>query len=221
MTPFKIKMKTISGKQQQILEFIRRFLTERDYPPSIRDIQDGCRISSTSVVDYNLKALERQGFIRRQHEISRGIALTSDAASPAAMMMPVPIIGIIAAGTPIPVPAPDTWDITAAAETINVSRDLMRNAEGIYALRVKGESMIDALINDGDIVLMQYTNSVDNGEMAAAWLKTEKEATLKKIYVEPDRIRLQPANRHMQPIFVSPDNLEIQGRVIGVIRKLV
>jgi repressor LexA len=81
--------------------------------------------------------------------------------------------------------------------------------------------MIDALINDGDIVLMQYTSAVENGEMAAAWLKAEKEATLKKIYVEHDRVRLQPANRQMQPIYVAPDNIEIQGRVIGVIRQLV
>ncbi|MDD5126617.1 MAG: transcriptional repressor LexA [Dehalococcoidales bacterium] len=212
-------MKTVSTKQQQILGFIRRFLAEQDYPPSLRDIQEGCHISSTSVVDYNLKALERLGFIRRHPEISRGIVLNSDSTIPLSMT-PVPIIGMIAAGSPIPVPTPDTWDVSAAAETINISRELTGDAEGIYALKVKGESMIDALINDGDIVLMQYTNTADNGDMVAAWLKAEKEATLKKVYIESDRVRLQPANRHMQPIYVSPDNLEIQGKVIGVIRKL-
>ncbi|MBA7716561.1 LexA repressor [subsurface metagenome] len=80
--------------------------------------------------------------------------------------------------------------------------------------------MVDALVSDGDIVLMEYVNIVDNGEMAAVWLKMEKEATLKKFYAEPERIRLQPANSQMQPIYVEPDNVEIQGRVIGVIRQL-
>ena len=80
--------------------------------------------------------------------------------------------------------------------------------------------MIDALINDGDIVLMQYVNTVDNGEMAAVWLKAEKEATLKKVYIEPDRVRLQPANSQMQPIYADPENVEIQGRVIAVIRQM-
>jgi len=85
---------------------------------------------------------------------------------------------------------------------------------------VKGSSMVDALINDGDIVLMQYVNVVENGEMAAIWLKAEKEVTLKKFYSEPGRIRLQPANSQMQPIYAKPDNVEIQGRVIAVVRQL-
>jgi len=87
-------------------------------------------------------------------------------------------------------------------------------------LKVKGQSMIDALINDGDIVLMQYVNVVENGEMAAVWPKSEKEATLKKVYIEPDQVRLQPANSRMKPIYTGLDNVEIQGRVIAVIRQL-
>jgi len=133
----------------------------------------------------------------------------------------VPIIGQIAAGEPIPVPTPDTWDVTASAETLEVTKDLTWGRGGVYALRVKGLSMVDTLINDGDIVLMQYVNVVENGEMAAIWLKAEKEATLKKVYVEPDRIRLQPANSQMQPIYAEPNNVEIQGKVIAVIRQLV
>jgi repressor LexA len=132
----------------------------------------------------------------------------------------VPVIGQIAAGEPIPVPDAGTWDVTAASETLRIPRELTRGKEGVYALRVKGMSMVDALINDGDIVLMQYGNVAENGEMAAVWLKAEKEATLKKVYVEPDYIRLQPANSQMQPIYVSPDNIEIQGRVIAVIRQV-
>jgi repressor LexA len=87
-------------------------------------------------------------------------------------------------------------------------------------LRVKGTSMIDALINDGDIILMQYVSAVENGQMAAVWLKSEKEVTLKKVYVESDKIRLQPANSQMLPFYTQPDNIEIQGRVIAVIRQM-
>jgi repressor LexA len=119
------------------------------------------------------------------------------------------------------VPAADAWDVAASSETLEVTEDLVRDREGVYALKVKGSSMVDALINDGDIILMQYVNVVENGEMAAVWLKAEKEVTLKKIYNEGSRIRLQPANAQMQPIYTQPDNIEIQGRVIAVIRQMV
>ena len=213
-------MRALSSKQEHIVNFIHQFLADRGYPPSIRDIVSGCGISSTSVVDYNLRILEREGYIRRHPEVSRGIGLP--ARSPALRsLVQVPIIGQIAAGEPIPVPAPDTWDVTASSETLEVTGDLTQGKEGVYALKVKGSSMVDALISDGDIVLMQYVNVVENGEMAAVWLKAEKEATLKKVYAEPARIRLQPANSQMQPIYIEPDNVEIQGRVIAVIRQLI
>ncbi len=211
-------MKELSAKQRSILEFINQFLSENSYPPTVRDIQSGCGISSTSVVDYHLEILEREGYIRRHHEISRGIELPNRVNKG---LVPVPLIGQIAAGQPIPVPSPDTWDVTAAAETIEVPQDLMRGRSEVYALKVKGLSMVDALINDGDTVLMQHVSTVENGEMAAVWLKAEKEATLKKVFVERGRIRLQPANAQMKPFFADPDNVEIQGRVIAVIRQLI
>ena len=213
-------MKVLSAKRQRIIDFIRRFLRDSGYPPTIRDIVSGCGMSSTSVVDYHLKALEKEGYIRRHPEVSRGIELLGRSLNSLSGVR-VPVIGQIAAGEPVPVPTPDTWDITAGAETLDIPADLTRGKGGIYALRVKGRSMVDALINDGDIVLMQYVNVVENGEMAAVWLKVEKEATLKKVYVEPARVRLQPANSRMQPIYAKPDNVEIQGRVIAVIRQLV
>jgi len=213
-------MKGLSAKQQRIIDFVHSFLQDNGYPPTVRDIQSGCGISSTSVVDYHLKVLAKEGYIRRHPEVSRGIELLSRS-FPSSPLVQVPIIGQIAAGEPIPVPAPDTWDIAAGAETLEVTADLTRGREGVYALKVKGWSMVDALINDGDIVLMQYVNVVENGEMAAVWLKAEKEVTLKKVYLEPGRIRLQPANRQMRPIYTEPDNIEIQGRVIAVIRQLV
>jgi len=213
-------VKPLSSKQQQMIDFVHHFWSDRGYPPTVRDIVSGCGISSTSVVDYNLDILERRGYIRRHSGISRGIELLTRPLTPEHSLK-VPIIGQIAAGEPIPVPTPDTWDITASSETMEVPEDLTRTRKGIYALKVKGSSMVDALINDGDIVLMQYVNSVENGEMAAIWLRAEKEATLKKVYREPSRVRLQPANSQMEPIYTEPDNVEIQGRVIGVIRQLV
>ncbi len=215
----KVKQKELSTKQQRIVDFIRRFWLDRGYPPSIRDIVAGCGLSSTSVADYNLKILEKKGYIRRHREVSRGIELPARSTASERRIY-VPIIGQIAAGEPIPVPDTDAWDITASSDTIEVTRDLTRGREGVYALKVKGASMMDALINNGDIVLMQYVNTVENGEMAAVWLKAEKEATLKKFYAESGRIRLQPANSQMKAIYVEPDNVEIQGRVIAVIRQL-
>jgi len=164
--------------------------------------------------------LEKKGYIRRHREVSRGIELVSRSPAPGTRLQ-VPIIGQIAAGEPIPVPTDDTWDVTATSEALEVTKDLTRGREGVYALKVKGSSMVDALVNDGDFVLMEYVNSVENGEMAAIWLKAEKEATLKKFYAEPGQVRLQPANSQMEPMYVDPDNVEIQGRVIAVIRQLV
>ena len=208
----------LSAKRKQIADFILKFMEGKGYPPTVRDIQTGCGISSTSVVDYHLKVLEKEGHIRRDAEVSRGIELLGRASS--LPKVQVPIIGQIAAGEPVPVPGSETWDATAGADLLEVTADLTRGRQDIYALKVKGTSMIDALINDGDIVLMQYVNTVDNGEMAAVWLKAEKEATLKKVYLEPGRVRLQPANSRMQPIYAEPENVEIQGRVIAVIRQL-
>jgi len=212
-------MKKLSDKQRRIIRYIDRFLGEKGYPPTIRDIQGGCAISSTSVVDYNLNILESRGYLSRHADVSRGIKLLTRTPT-ADTMVAVPVIGMIAAGEPIPVPTPDTWDVAAVSETMGVPSELTRGREDVYALRVKGLSMVDALINDGDIVLMQHVNAVENGEMAAVWLKSEKEVTLKKVYVESDRIRLQPANSQMRPFYTGPDNVEIQGRVIAVVRQV-
>jgi repressor LexA len=211
-------MKGLSAKQQDILEFMRRFIDEHDYPPSIRDIQVGCNISSTSVVDYNLKALERLGFIRRDREVSRAIELL-DRGSRRPRTIPVPIIGTIAAGQPIPVPTADTWQQIDYDAVFDATEDLTKGRENVFALKVRGTSMIDALVNDGDIVILEQTASCDDGDMVAAWLKKENEATLKKFYREGDRVRLQPANSTMKPIFTSPDNVEIQGKVLATIGK--
>ncbi len=209
-------MKQISSKQKRILSFLRKFLEERDYPPTVRDILKGCGISSTSVVDYNLKILEREGYIRRDREVSRGIELLGREKR---RLLPVPVIGNIAAGEPIPVPDSDAWKMEPL-DTVEVSSEIVHGKGDVFALRVKGTSMIDALINDGDIVLMQQANTAEDGDMVAAWLKAEEETTLKRLYRERDRIRLQPANSAMEPIYAAPGNVEVQGKVIGVIRQM-
>ena len=210
-------MRDLSPKQQKILQFIRDFVREKDYPPSIRDIQTACGISSTSVVDYNLRALERQGLIRRDREISRAIELL-DGRARRPRVVDVPLLGTIAAGQPIPVPDADTFSQADAADTIPVPDEFTGGRDDVYALRVKGTSMIDALINDGDIVILQATSDAHEGEMVAAWLKREEETTLKKFYREGDRIRLQPMNATMQPIYTTADNVEVRGRVISTVR---
>jgi repressor LexA len=210
--------KALSPKQKRILNFTRKFLDSRGYPPTVRDIVTGCKISSTSGVAYNLARLESAGYIRRHADISRGIELLTNQRSHRHNVT-VPVIGEIAAGEPIPVPDSETWD-TVASEELEVTEDLTRGKQRIYALRVKGNSMIDALIKDGDIVLMEYVNNAKNGDMVAAWLKAEREVTLKRLFREANRIRLEPANTQMQPIYTTPDNIEIQGKVITVIRRL-
>ena len=209
-------MTKLSAKQSRILNFLRQFLEEKGYPPSIRDIVKGCKVSSTSVVEYNLRVLEKEGYIRRDPEVSRGIELSPRNRA----IVRVPVIGYIAAGEPIPVPSADTWSALGAAESLELTQELTRGKEGVYALKVKGTSMVDALINDGDLVLMQHVETAEDGDMVAVWLKREKEATLKRFYLERGRVRLQPANEEMKPIYADPEDVEIQGKVIGVIRKV-
>jgi len=210
-------LKSLSPKQEGIINFITNFLRDNGYPPSIRDIAVGCGISSTSVVAYNLNKLEQAGYIRRHSDISRGIEFLNRERK--GKLIYVPIVGEIAAGEPIPVPISDSGSLIPIGG-VEVSEELIGGKEKIYALRVKGDSMLDALIEDGDIVLMEYLNTAENGDMVAVWLKKEQEATLKKFYAEPNRICLKPANIKMKPINTTPDNVEIQGKVLAVIRRV-
>jgi repressor LexA len=209
-------MRELSRRQRAILDFIEDFLIQNDYPPTIRDIQGELDISSTSVVDYNLKVLEQRNLIRRNRNISRGIELVARN-NARRNVVSIPVIGQIAAGLPIPVPG----DLGPDVETIDVSADLVRHqGADLFGLRVKGHSMVDALINDGDIVLLKAQENCENGETVAVWLRDEKETTLKKLYREGDRVRLQPANVTMEPIYTRADNVQVQGKLVSVIRSL-
>lgn len=211
-------MRELSARQTCILNFLREFIQDHSYPPSIRDICKACNISSTSVVDYNLNILEKAGFIKRDPDVSRGIEVV-ELSEQRRRLMRVPLIGRIAAGEPIPVPGSDTWSVDAI-EMLELPEELTRGKQDVFALRVKGTSMIDALINDGDVVLFERAESADNGEMVAVWLREEKETTLKRFYHEGSQVRLQPANTTMKPIYAPTENVQIQGKVIGVIRSV-
>ncbi len=202
-----------STLRERILEYIKRFFDERGYAPTVRDILKGCDISSTSLVQYHLNILEKEGQIRRDPEVFRSIQLVEKD------ILEVPLLGTIAAGEPISVLGSDTWSSRAEA-MLRLTTDVVGSRGDIYALKVKGTSMLDALINDGDVVIMEAAQTAEDGEMAAVWLKNEQEVTLKKIYREPGRIRLQPANSEMKAIYTGPENIEVQGKVVAVLRKL-
>ncbi len=208
--------KALSERQKKILEFLAQFTRENRYPPSLREIGKAVGISSTSVVNYNLNILEREGYIERDPLVSRGIKMVGSHALSPWDPGTMPLLGRIAAGQPIPVPQ----DEGPPHEMIEVARDQLKSPAGIYALEVKGDSMIDALVNDGDIVLMRHQETAENGEMVAVWLKDREETTLKRFYQQGKQVRLQPANPTLEPILEPAENVEIQGKVVMVIRHL-
>lgn len=211
-------MKDLSLRQQAILDFISSFLDINDYPPTIRDIQRELDISSTSVVDYNLKVLEERDYIRRNRNISRGIELVGRTPG-RTNVVAIPVIGQIAAGQPIPVPT--DLEGSDVADVIELSPDFVPNGgRNLFALRVRGHSMIDALINDGDVVILKAQETCENGDTVAVWLEDEKETTLKRFYLEGSQVRLQPANMTMAPIFTRSDNVRIQGKLVSVVRSI-
>ena len=214
-----------SDKPERILAFLRSYFTEYHYPPSVRDIVEGCKLSSTSVADYNLKILEREGHIRRDRERARTISLTEpvEPTEPTRIesgpsSVGIPLLGAIAAGTRSLVP--EGVDVEHAESRISVTPDMLagRDPERVFALTVRGDSMIDALIADSDTVILEEATSVDNGQMAAVWLRDENICTLKRLYYERGQVRLQPENPTMDSIYTDESNMQIQGRVVSVIR---
>ena len=210
--------KPLSARQKAILNFIGDYLDEHQYPPTIRDIQHGCSISSTSVVDYNLQILQREGYLRRQSEVSRGIELLDGVARGSRRdILRVPILGNIAAGEPMPIPTADSRH-SDEFESIDLPSSVTGGRQEVFGLRVKGTSMIDALVADGDLVLLEPTAQAHNGDMVAAWLDDVEETTLKRFYLEGETVRLQPENEALEPIMVPADNVSVQGKVVGVVR---
>lgn len=226
------KIKPLSEKQRAILSFMDSYISQNGFPPTIRDICIATGIKSTSVVNYNLNKLVNAGKLERSSRKSRGLRLTEDGSSTAGngirgvRMNPntprVPLIGTIGASQPIPVPE----DIGAhydESDLIDIMPMMLRNVDPseAFALKVKGNSMIDAMIREGDIVVFRKQDTARDGDMVAVWLSDRGETTLKYFFNEGDRIRLQPAHPTMQPIYVNPNQCHIQGRVLSVIRPSV
>lgn len=212
-------------RQQRILAFLEDYITENGYPPTVREIGDGIGVKSTSLVSYYLKGLEDRGLITRESSISRGIRLSTESEEPKAPMADfllgdgetrsVPFLGYIVASAPIPAEA------LSGSETIEINRALFgKDSDALFALQVQGNSMIDALVNDGDMVILRHQARVENGEMAAVWLLSEGETTLKKVYYEGNRVRLQPANPTMDAFYVPSADVQVQGKVVLIIRRL-
>ena len=216
---------TLSDRQQRILLFIREYLEENSYPPTIREIGKAVGISSTSVVKYNLERLQDRGYIQRSKEVSRGLRLlkigpTFEAVANRSLsrIVEVPKYGVISAGTPIL--AAGQQDNPFAGETLALTQDLVSNPDDLYALQVKGDSMIDALVHDGDWVVIKYQPTAEPRDMVAAWIKDREETTLKYYFPEGEQVRLQPANPAYDPIYVPANGLKIQGKVVAVVRRL-
>ncbi len=208
----------LSKRQQEILEFMRSYWRAHQRAPTIREIQERFKISSTSVVSHHLQALDRKGYINRTPGVSRGIKLVDSEYLRLAhdVTVQVPLCGYIVAGEPVAVP-----DVsTPPSRYLDLTREIVGDAEGLFALEVRGDSMIDALVNDGDIVLMKKVHEVNNGDMVAVWLKDEQETTLKKFYREGNQVRLQPANPTMKPIYTKASNVDVQGKVVVIIRQV-
>lgn len=214
----------LSPRQQNILRFIDRYISDNGYPPTIRDIGEATKIASTSVVNYNLNKLVDAEFLERSASTSRGLRLVKPIpgsrkkVAKASQIARVAHVGQIAAGEPIAVPTqmPDPENV------VEVTSEMVGGADAseVFALTVRGDSMIDAMIQDGDIVIFRAANTASNGDMVAVWLEDRGETTLKYFYKEGDKVRLQPAHPSMDPIIVDARQCKIQGKVLSVFRRM-
>jgi len=220
------------------MEFLTLFQDKNGYSPSIREIGEYIGVKSTSLVDYYLRQLEELKYIERDNHISRSIRILRPiqrtigdrvvqiarrATEAINEILSIPVAGRIVASAPIPVP-PSDLNYFDPESSIEIAASLLPGRDrgsDLFALEVQGDSMIDAMINDGDIVVMRRAQEANNGEMVAVWLDDNDETTLKYFYRESDRVRLQPANPTMGPIFVdNPERLRIMGKVVMVIRQV-
>lgn len=209
----------LNTHEQKILAYLEAYIERWGRAPSYDEIGRAVNIPSKDHVARDLKRLQAKGYIHITPRIARGITLltTADGHPFRRGVVRVPLYGTIAAGSPIPVPESVS---TEALDVLELTRDIVGETRDIYALRVRGNSMVDALINDGDIVIMRHQSDVLDGEMAAVWLMDTGETTLKRVYREGRRVRLQPENKAMKPIWVDAEQVHIQGKVIAVIRQL-
>lgn len=219
----------VTEVQEEILRFIFRFDEERGMPPTYREIEEGVGYSTPSAVKYQISQLEEMAFVDRQKGVSRGLRLTErtlallgqveEMVEQAASAMTFQIAGDIGASTPLDT-GNDLFATYDADDVVVVDTGMLpKRRDDLFAVRVRGDSMVDSLIGDRDIVILERTKDARDGEMVAAWLCLEQELTLKHFYLEGDRVRLQPANPTMEPIYSHASNVEVQARVVSVIRQ--
>ena len=219
----------LSKRQQSMMKFMAHYMKRQGYPPSIREIGEACGIASTSVVNYNLNKLVGAGYLERSDKISRGLRIVRRIPGMSAPrrvaaeadVNHVPLVGRIAAGEPISLPD-DSGHHIDEDDWFPVPTALLQGYDEaeVFALTVHGDSMVDSMIQDGDIVILRKQSTANNGEMVAAWLLDDNETTLKHFYREAEDIRLEPANSAYEPIYVHPANCEIKGKVLSVIRNI-
>lgn len=199
----------LTKRQREILNYLGAYAEENGYAPSFEEIARQFNYNSLATVHEHLSNLERKGYIKRSFNESRAIEILPSDAMPRAVELP--LLGSVAAGLPI--------EALEVDETVHVPENLVRRPGGHYVLRVRGDSMIDEQIRDGDFVVINERRSVDNGETVIALIDNTA-ATVKKFYRERDgRIRLQPANETMNPLYVHENDVTIQGVVVGVLRQ--
>lgn len=194
-------------RAERILAFIRERIAERGYPPTVREIAEAVGLASTSAVHHHLTKLEKDGRLTKDATRSRALAIPGAFGG---RVISAPIVGEIAAGEPI-------YALEDKSETLSIPGELAGRGRDTFVLRVRGKSMIDDHIDDGDFVVVQQQNTARDGDIIVALLEDNR-ATLKRFFKEKDRVRLQPANGAMQPIYTR--DIQIQGKVIGVIRRL-
>ncbi|MEM9950803.1 MAG: transcriptional repressor LexA [Chloroflexota bacterium] len=216
----------LSERQQNILKFIHDYMVDKGFPPTIRQIGEATDINSTSVVNYNLNKLVDAGYLDRTDKVSRGLRLIADIPGrtekkvrASEVINFVPLVGKIAAGQPLEVPEDIAHNVDED-DMLDIPPFLLGGVDPseVFALEVEGDSMIDAMISEGDIVLLRHTQTAVNGEMVAVWLPEKGETTLKYFYKEGAQIRLKPAHPTMADIYVDARNCEIRGKVLSVIR---
>jgi repressor LexA len=210
----------LNHHEQLILRYIENYQQSNSRPPTMDEIGHAVGINSKDHVSRDLTHLEEKGYIHREPRVSRGtrVLFTAEGRPYSPNTYHLPLWGTIAAGQPIPVPHENRSPLDA----IEVPQHMAAYSGEVYALQVQGHSLIDALISDGDIVLMRHQETIveGDGEMLAVRLRDTGETTLKKVYNEGESIRLQPANPDMKPLYVSPERVQIQGKVIGVLRHI-
>lgn len=200
-------MLPLTKRQREILDFLSEFITQHGYAPSLEEVGRRFSLSSLATVHKHLTNLQQKGFIRRTWNRSRSVELVPTRTGGRAIELP--LLGYVAAGAPI--------EAITTTETISVPEDLVGKRD-TYVLRVRGDSMIDEQIRDGDYVIVEDRKTAENGEMVIALLRGT-DVTLKKFYRDNGRVRLQPANPAMQPLLVEADHVQVQGVVVGVMRK--